>query len=89
MVREVLDIVRQSDDADDQLDERVHEQGQVWNLSIRQSQHPQFQAVVELPRVDVFEHVFSQVVADWAKMQAELTDVLKAQLVANLSIDGE
>ena len=89
VVREVLDIVWQSDDADDELDERVHEQGQVWDLCIGQSKHPQFQAMVELPRVDVFEHVFGQVVADRAEMQAELANVLKAQLVADLSIDGK
>ena len=45
--------------------------------------------MVELPRVDVFEHVFGQVVADRAEMQAELANVLKAQLVADLSIDGK
>ena len=45
--------------------------------------------MVELPGVNVFECIFSQIVSDCAQVQTELSDILEAQLVANAPVNRQ
>ena len=85
--REVLDVVWESNDAHNELHKWVDKQGQITYLCIGEGQYPKFEAIVELPRVDVFESIFSQIVSDCAQVQTELSDILEAQLVPNAPIN--
>ena len=53
MEGEVLDVVGETHHSDNQLRQRMHQESQIADLRIRQGEHPQLQAVVELPTVDV------------------------------------
>ena len=83
MEGEVLDIVGETHHSDNQLRQRMHQESQIADLRIRQGEHPQLQAVVELPTVDVLQRILRQAIADRAQMQAQLPDVLEAHLVPN------
>jgi hypothetical protein len=54
---EVLDVLRQSNSADNQLNKGMHEQRKVTHLGRGQGEHPELHAVVELPAVNVLERV--------------------------------
>lgn len=84
---EVLDIISEANDTDDELDERVDQESHITHLGVREGQHPQLEAVVELPAIDLLKHVLCHVVPDGSQMKAELADVLETKLVADLSID--
>ena len=70
MEGQIFHVVVQSNYTNYQLYQWVHKQSQVADLCIRQCKHPKFHAVVELPGVDILEHVFGEVVADSAKVEA-------------------
>ena len=59
MEGEILHVVRQAHHSDDQLDEWVHQQSQVADLCIGEGQDPELETIVELPRVDILERIFS------------------------------
>ena len=67
----------------------MDKQGQITYLCIGEGQDPKFEAMVELPGVDVFESIFSQIVSDCAQVQTELSDILEAQLVANAPVNRQ
>ena len=67
----------------------MYKQGQITDLSIGKGQDPKFEAMVELPGVDVFQSVFGQIVPDCAQVQTELPDVLETQLVAYAPVDRQ
>ena len=89
VVWEVLDVVWESNDTDNELYKRVDKQGQITYLCIGEGQDPKFEAMVELPGVDVFQCIFSQIVSDCAQVQTELSDILEAQLVPNAPINRQ
>ena len=89
MEREVLDVIWESNDANNQLYKWVDKQGQITYLRIGEGQDPKFETVVELPGVDVFECIFSQIVSDCAQVQTELSDILEAELIPNAPINRQ
>jgi len=60
---EVLNVLRQSDHADNQLNKGVHKQHEVTHTCCCQCQHPKLHAVVELPTIDVLQCFLGQVVS--------------------------
>ena len=66
---EVLDIVGKTNNADDQLNKWVHEQGQVANLGVSQGKHPKLKTVVELPTVDILEGILSKIISNCSQVK--------------------
>ena len=79
---EVLDVIGEADDADDELNQGMHKQGEVTDFGISQGKHPQLETIIELPAIDILQSIFSEVVSDCAEMQAQLSDVLETKLIA-------
>lgn len=67
----------------------MDQQDEVTCAGCGQSEHPNLHTIVELPRVDCLDTVLGQVVADCAQVEAQLTNVLETQLVANRSVKIE
>lgn len=81
VVGEVFGVVGQSDGCDTQLHQGMHEQHELRQV-LSHSECPYLNAVVELPRVNVLDSVLRKIVPDVSDVQAQLSNIQEAQLVA-------
>ena len=66
----------------------MHEEYQLAKM-LSNSECPQLDAVEELPRVDVLDSVLRQIVPDVPDVQAKLSDVEEAQLIAGDQVESQ
>jgi len=89
VVGEELNVARQLEHAGRQLNDWVDQEIQVLTPDLSECEHPQLDAVQELPRIDCFKSLFAHAVPDVSEMQTQLPDVQKANLISLHSVDSE
>jgi len=83
MERVILNTISELECTNQELHHWIDEQYQL-TLMLAHSQHPHFNTIKKLPRIDRLNRIGRHIIPDITQMQAHLTNIKKTELIAFL-----